>query len=187
MVSIKAKNNTVLAAVDLMPHSKHVIRHACALAEDKHLPLIILHVAHETAETTGFYRKHAPDRDAVPILEIAENMLNELVANTFGSTANGTDVEHVRTLVVEGIPGPRIVEVAKREAASHIVMQSSHHTRVAQWWHGSVYNYVEKKADCEVVELSRTEKHEKVANVISLTPHEESIGTETSTPRMPTV
>ncbi len=181
MVSKVAKNNIVLAAIDLMPHSKHVIRYAYALAGDKQLPLLILHVAHETAETSGFYRKHAPDRGMMPILEIADNMLNDLVANTLVSTTSGTDTEHVRTLVVEGVPGPRIVEVAKREATSNIVMQSSHHNGVALWWHGSVYEYVKKNADCKVVGLPNTGEHSKITDTTSLTQYRNSMVSETLT------
>ena len=76
------------------------------------------------------------------------------VNDVLGTTGNGSEAEGIRTLVVEGIPGSRIVEVAEREDASSIVMSCCGLQGFARWWRGSVSTYVETHAGCEVVVLT---------------------------------
>jgi nucleotide-binding universal stress UspA family protein len=154
MASIQSPANPVVAAVDLQPNSRQVLLRARALASEKQLPLVVLHVAHESAESAGFYRRHVRRNDTTPIRDIAEELLHELVEDVLGTTGNGSEAEGIRTLVVEGIPGSRIVEVAEREDASSIVMSCCGLQGFARWWRGSVATYVETHAGCEVVVLT---------------------------------
>ena len=154
MASLQAPSDPVVAAVDLQPSSRQVLLRARALAARKHRSLIVLHVAHESAESAGFYRRHLRRNDTTPIRAIAEELLNELIEDVLGTTGNGSEGESIRALVVEGIPGSRIVEVAEREDASTIVMHCCGLQGLARWWRGSVSAYVEKHVGCEVVTLN---------------------------------
>ena len=153
MATVELPSSPVIAAVDLKPNSRQVLMNARALAAERQVPLLILHVAHETGESAGFYRRHIRNNDTTPIRDIAEEMLQELVEDVFGASGNQDAVEQPRTLVVEGIPGSRIVEVADREAANSIVLNCCGLHGVARWWHGSVSDYVQNHAHTEVVVL----------------------------------
>lgn len=157
MALIEASSNSVVAAVDLQSGSRQVLLHARSLAAKKQLPLIVLHVAHESPASLGFYRRHVRRNDTTPIRDIAEELLQELVEDVLGTTAGGGEADAVRTLVVEGIPGSRIVEVAEREGAESIVISCCGLQGFARWWRGSVSAYVEKHAGCEVVVLTERE------------------------------
>ncbi len=158
MASIQASSKSVVVAVDLQPGSRKVLLQARSLAAAKHAQLIVLHVAHESAGSPGFYRRHLRRNHTTPIRDIAEELLQELVEDVLGTTGSGSEADGIRTLVVEGIPGSRIVEVAEREGALSIVMSCCGLQGFAKWWRGSVSAYVEKHAGCEVVVLSdRTE------------------------------
>ena len=153
MVSVESPSTPVVAAIDLQPNSRQVLMHARDLAAERRLPLLVLHVAHETGESAGFYRRHIQNNDTTPIRDVAERLLHELVENVLGTPRNSDGAEQLRTLVVEGIPGSRIIEVADREAANSIVVNCCGLQGFARWWHGSVADYVEKHTNREVVIL----------------------------------
>ena len=153
MASVGSSSNPVIAAVDLQPNSRKVLAHARALADERQAPLLVLHVAHETGESAGFYRRNYQGNDTTPIRDIAAQLLHELVEDVFGTSGNGSDAEQPRTMVVDGIPGSRIVEVADREAADSIVLNCCGLQGISRWWHGSVSDYVEKHSHREVVVL----------------------------------
>lgn len=154
MASIESALNPVIAAVDLQPLSRQVLLRARSMAAERRLPLLVLHVAHETSETAGFYRSHTGRNIATPIRDVAERMLNELVDDVLGSTGDDSEADNIHTLVVEGIPGSRILEVAGRKGAECIVMNCCGLQGIARWLCGSVSAYVQKHADCDVVMLN---------------------------------
>ena len=153
MAPIKSPSRPVIAAVDLQSNSRQVLERARALAAEKQATLLVLHVAHETGESAGFYRRHNRGNDTTPNRDVAERLLHELVEDVCGTAGHGNDAEHVRAMVVEGIPGSRIVEVADREAADSIVLNCCGLQGFSRWWHGSVSDYVEKHSNREVVVL----------------------------------
>jgi nucleotide-binding universal stress UspA family protein len=128
----------VLVAVDLQPHSRAAIRSGLALAQEHDLPLVLLHVVHESGESAGFYRHQANANTIAPMHDIAQRMLDEWVAEELAALSPQETPREVRTMVVEGLPGTRIPEVAESLNAALVVLAPGEHHGLSRFWHGSV-------------------------------------------------
>lgn len=146
--------NPILATVDLFPHSKEVLLGGWTIARSRGVPLLVLHVVHETADTAGFYRSRSNGSAiTTPAWKIAAQELGTLVAGTLKDTARESGTPEVTETVVHGLPHSRILEVAALESASGIVMHSWDRNPLNRLLKGSVCEYVKKHATCEVFDL----------------------------------
>lgn len=154
----------ILVALDLSERSEPCLSYGCEMAAKFGQPLILLHVVHETDETAGMYRRHHKSNDTAPLRDIAGAMLGEHVAQ-FRENGAGLDrVCDVKTIVVDGLPETRILELAERFDVSMIVMCSHNRQGLSRFLNGSVTESVLRRASQPVVvigpeEIVRTNPH----------------------------
>ena len=112
----------IIVAVDLMPGSREQILWACEYGKKVGAPVIVLHVVHEPASAPGFYGDSHNSKNREALQNAAARMLHRLLADmstAYGDhTLLGCDV----TILVAGVPGPRIAEVAELKDAQLIVI-----------------------------------------------------------------
>ena len=137
----------VVIAVDLLPHSHTALHHGLALARARQLPVVVLHVVHESPETAGFYRAHCRDCFTRPLVDIAKTLLKGWLQRELDDPAA------VSTRLVEGVPGNRIAEVAEQLNAACIVLVSHGRKGLARYWHGSVVEAVKRRTRRELLIL----------------------------------
>ena len=119
MTSVSLK--PILVAVDVCKQSLH---YASQLADRLGEQLLILHVVHETAQQSGYYRRRDMSGQALPLDYVAERLLDDFVEEVRSMNDVGNSLEEVETRVVTGIPGHRILEIAKLYDASMILLGS---------------------------------------------------------------
>lgn len=146
------RNSAVLVAVDLLEESARVIRRGIQWAEITNSPLVVLHVVHETAESAGLYHDWHKRTDTLPLTEIAGQMLQETVESTIENL--GKTSLNVRHMIVQGLPGPRIAEVAELVGAAGIVMGEGKHSSWHRFWNGDVIDEVRKRTDRDLILVS---------------------------------
>lgn len=149
----------ILGAVDLQPHSRQVVQRALSLAGEQGRPLLVLHVVHETERTAGFYRRHGNGDHVLPMKEIAEKLLRQLVDDVVSEHAGEIGFPGIEMQVVGGIPAGRIVEVAERVDADTIVMMNDEHSGLDRFWCCSVAEDVLKQTNRNMVLLHPDIEH----------------------------
>lgn len=106
----------ILVAVDFSPDSEAALNWALVYAVQTKAQLSILHVVHDPADEPGFYRR-GEDVKIQPMATTAKEMMDEFIAGF-----NDQKLESASTILVEGLPPERIIEVAGKIGADHIVM-----------------------------------------------------------------
>jgi len=127
----------VLAAVDFSIHSRRALVYAARLAQLLDRPLVVVHVAHETPDPAGRYRRD-PKGATIPLSELAESLLSSFVAQGRAKHPELRALESARLGVVSGVPGQRIPELAEHLDAAMVVVGSRGLRGLAGWWQGSV-------------------------------------------------
>lgn len=106
----------VLAAVDFSEESRAALLWAARQAQLEEASLLVLHVAHDSAENPGFYM--SPDDDTLtPILGVAENMMQDFLQRAKTDHPELPALVTAQTRLVEGLPAGRIIEVAENTGA----------------------------------------------------------------------
>ncbi len=145
MLDPQPKRRSVLVPVDFSPRSTAALLFASQLVHCARLPLLILHVIHESCEQTGFYRKHDASRRVLtlpPIEDVAQRMMQDFLSDLRKQHPDHEVLKTVRTLLVSGLPAKRIAEVASQENAVMIVMGSHGRTGLSHLLLGSVAEQV---------------------------------------------
>jgi nucleotide-binding universal stress UspA family protein len=140
----------ILCAVDFSPDSRAALSWACDQAALVGAPLVVLHVVHDPAASPGFYREVEEDWIR-PMAEVAEEMMAEFMARAREARPDCAALAAAEIRLVPGLPPGRIVEVAKSEAASMIVIGSRGRTGLAHILLGSVAERVVQTAAVPVV------------------------------------
>jgi nucleotide-binding universal stress UspA family protein len=143
-------SESVLVALDLSPESEQVLLHGAHLAEQEDRPLRVLHVVHESGQRAGFYRGHDGSGRMEPLHDIATHMLDELLDETKRHHPDLTALQHAHSLVVDGLPAQRIVEVAEREGAVALVVAGHLHGPLERLFHRPLSTRVAERTDCPV-------------------------------------
>ncbi len=152
-----SKGKPVLVALDLSERFEACLRHGSEMATKFGQPLLLVHVVHETAETTGMYRRNHGARDTTPLRDIARVMVEERLA-AFREADNVLNaIRDIRVVVVEGVPETRILELAERFGTSMIVMCSHNRRGLGRWLYGSATESVVRHAPCPVVVIGHGE------------------------------
>lgn len=149
------KGKPVLVALDLSDRFEPCLRHGVELATKFGQPLLLTHVVHETGATTGMYRRGHGSNDTMPMSDIARSMIEERLTAFREREDTIKAVRDVRVVVVEGVPETRILELAKLNDASMIVMCSHNRGGLGRWLYGSVTESVVRHASCPVVVLGQ--------------------------------
>jgi nucleotide-binding universal stress UspA family protein len=133
---------TILVATDFSPMSEHAFRFAGALARDYGARLLVVHVVRPLLAVyseTGVFVDEPEDgaaREAIDAL-----------------TVPGVAVEK---RLLEGDPGPTIVQAARDEGANLIVMGTHGRSGILRVLLGSVAEEVLRTAPCPVMTVKAT-------------------------------
>lgn len=152
-----ATSPPVIVAVDFSTDSEEAVRWAVDYAEATNKPLKILHVAHEPSDAPGFYRTDPSDL-LLPLHEVAAKYLREFFEKRCLEDPNRPVLHMAEPLLVEGLPSERIVEVASKIDAGHIVVGSRGLTGLTHLMLGSTAQHVAQHATVPVtiVKVSET-------------------------------
>jgi len=143
----------VLVPVDLTNGSKSALVSGAEIAELSGVALIVLHVVHDLAENPGFYKRRSETDSAWPIRDLAERMVEELLAECRAEHPEIVALAQAETVVVEGLPQGRIVEVASHRGVSLIVVASHVKSTLNRLLSGSVSEWIVRHAPCAVTVL----------------------------------
>jgi universal stress protein A len=143
--------HSLLVPVDFSDCSRAALIYACRLIEGTRTPLLLLHVIHDDVRRPGVYRSPKSHYTARPITDIATEMVEEMLAELRKQEPELQTLQTVDPVLVRGLPGRRIIEVAEREQAAMIVMGTHGRNGFAHLLQGSVAEYVAKFARCPVM------------------------------------
>jgi nucleotide-binding universal stress UspA family protein len=158
-----ASKRPILVPVDFSDCSTAALLYACRLVEGTSTSLLILHVVHDSPSNPGVYRKHDVSHLSRPMIDIAQDMLSGLLTRLRRDHPDLSALTDARTQLVEGLPGPRIIEIAVRKRAAMILMGTHGRSGIAHFLQGSVAEYVTKHARIPVTTL-----RENVAEPVKL-------------------
>jgi len=132
--------------VDFSDCSRAALIYASRLVAGTRTPLALLHVIHDDVRRPGVYRSSSNHHMTRPITDIAAEMVEDMLAELRDQEPDLRVLQTVTPLLVRGLPGRRIVEVAEREQAMMIIMGTHGRNGFAHLLQGSVAEYVSKYA-----------------------------------------
>lgn len=150
----------ILVPVDFSACSRSALVHAALRAEGTRTPLLVLHVVHDLPGNPGLYRQPDGNHPSKPMIDIAGEMLDEMLTELRGEHPALQALQTARTRLIQGLPGKRIIEVAIHEQATMIVMGTHGRKGIAHLLHGSVAEYVAKHACVPVTTVRENEPAE---------------------------
>lgn len=141
---------TTLTPVDFSPGTRETIAEATALTRDLRARLILLHVIEPlppAANAFGFVETPPDFTDEAEAQAVRrlEHVQRQLVAAGVSTS----------TFHMIGVPGPSILEHARRVGADYIVLGSHGHGAFYELMVGSTANRVLKEARCPVLIVPR--------------------------------
>ena len=136
----------ILVPVDFSDCSRAALVYACRLVEGTRTPLALLHVIHDDVRRPGVYRGSSNHHMARPITDIAAEMVEDMLVELREQEPDLQALQTITPLLVRGLPGRRIIEVAERENAMMIIMGTHGRNGFAHLLQGSVAEYVTKYA-----------------------------------------
>ena len=134
------RSGPLLVAVDFSEFSMAALSWAAREARVHDASLIVLHVVHDPDDAPGTYRKNGGS-PSERMEDAAARLLDEFLDSVRTSAPHLDDVADLSTRIVVGVPATRIVEVAGKVGATHIVMGS--HGRTG-WTHMLIGSKAEK-------------------------------------------
>ena len=150
---LDSARDSLLVPVDFSECSRSALIYASRLVEGTRTPLLLLHVIHDDVRRPGLYRNHDSYRMARPITDVAAEMLESMLSGLRHQNPELRTLQAASTLLISGLPGRRIVEVAEREQASMIIMGTHGRNGFAHMLQGSVAEYVTKYAGMPVMTI----------------------------------
>lgn len=149
----------ILVPVDFCSTSKEAAAFACRLAQDVDMPILVLHVMHEAPPDhhTGYYRQHDVSRRVLPLEEVARDMVEDFLDGLEKADSSLAALKSARRLVVPGLPGERIPEVAERENAAMVVMGSCGRGGISRLFSGSVAKEVARRCSVPVTVIKESD------------------------------
>lgn len=141
----------LLVPVDFSECSRSALVYASRLVEGTGTPLLLLHVIHDDVRRPGLYCNTDTHNLSLPITEIAAEMLKNMLAEISSNEPELEALQGARTLLIRGLPGRRIIEIAEREQAGMIIMGTHGRNGFAHLLQGSVAEYVSKHARAPVM------------------------------------
>lgn len=137
-MATKEKKRIVLVPVDFSAHSEAAVLFAAQMAKCLDIPLMLLHVVHDPGEMPGYYSQSLKQKHIQRIEDHAQTMLDEFLQRLNEDHPELKDLRHLQASLVKGIPVTRILEVAAKEHAGHIVVGSKGETGIKHLLLGSV-------------------------------------------------
>lgn len=147
----------LLVAVDFTPFSREATLFASQLASKLKARLIVLHVIHDPAEAPGFYVQKGKKKKYLKSMEeVANEMMTKFLADLRKAHPHEASLKKATPKLVVGTPAARIVEVAKKEKASMIIIGSHGRTRLSKILLGSKAEQVVKLSTIPVTVVKST-------------------------------
>ena len=134
----KEKKQLVLVPVDFSTFSEAAVLYAAQMAKCMDLPLMLLHVVHDPGEMPGYYAQSLKQKHVQRIEDHAQVMLDEFLQRLNEEHPELKELKRLHASLVKGIPVTRILEVAAKEHAAHIVVGSKGETGLKHLLLGSV-------------------------------------------------
>ena len=128
----------ILVPVDFTAESEAALLFANQLSIREERPLVVLHVTHDNGHNGTMYRRRAEKDSMLPWQEIAERKMKDFMNDVRDEHADLEVLKSAQTIVVDGLPATRILEVARSINAGHIVVGSSERGRLSRIFNGSV-------------------------------------------------
>jgi len=142
-------SHVILVPVDFSEHSRSALLWACEQARGLDAHVVALHVVHDPADAPGYYTKAGGKIE--PMEEVAEKMMHRFIKATGKKLGEKKFFKkRLTTKLVVGIPVSRILEVAKKVGAEHIVMGSQGRTGLKRLLLGSKAEQVVRMAHVPV-------------------------------------
>ena len=120
----RSEPQTILVPVDFSAHSEAALLWACDLASLAGARLLVLHVVHDPAAAPGYYHHAAATGDLVTLEESARKLFDRFLSAVRARRPDARLLDDIDAIYATGLPATRILEVAEREGATHIVMGS---------------------------------------------------------------
>ena len=125
----KRKYSTVgpiLVPIDFSSNSEAVLRWAANAAQSYRTRLLVLHVVHDLPAAPGYYNSKKGRLRRLE--EAAADMMREFMSAFAAKHPKLAGLRNAETMLVVGLPVRRILEVAKKSRAHHIVIGSQGRT-----------------------------------------------------------
>jgi len=156
---------TILAAIDFSKGSTASLLWAIDFADRTNGNLKIVHVIHDPASKPGTYKRDKQDI-LMPMQEIAQEQYDMFMADILAQRPDSHALKGAELLMVNGLPAKRIVSLAKKIGASHIVLGCMGQGRgtkgkIPKMFVGSVALRVLKKAPISVTIIKIREQQKK--------------------------
>ena len=138
----KSSKRPVLVCIDFSNYAELTLEHGATWAKATGSKLLLLHVVHEPARKPGFYREKEKKKDRKKLIktmvQAAEELLEEFLAEAKDKYPQFSKVlNNAETMLVNGTPVTRIVEVAEEQNAGMIILGSHGKTGAARLLLGS--------------------------------------------------
>ncbi len=153
-------HSLILVAVDFSKGSKAALLWAIDFAGKTNADLKILHVTHDPADAPGTYKRARKDI-LKPMTEIAQEQFDAFLESMVGAFPNSAVLRNAEILLVAGLPAKRIVSVAKKTNANHIVLGCLGESKMPSAFVGSVALRVLKKSPLPVTIIKANAKKKK--------------------------
>ena len=141
----------VIVAIDLLPGSEQQIIWACRYAGSISTRVIVLHIVHDSGFAPGFYHDGNHGNKHEPLHIVAERMVHSLLDGMRHAHADLTLPDPSDTVVVSGLPGARITEIAGLKDAQLIVIGHRRRNGIRSLLEGSVAVQLIKNIETPVV------------------------------------
>jgi nucleotide-binding universal stress UspA family protein len=148
---LRPSRHALLVPVDFSDCSRAALLYASRLVEGTRTPLLLLHVIHDDVRRPGVYRSPRSHYTARPITDIAAEMVEDLLDELRKQEPELQALQEVDPILVRGLPGRRIIEVAERQQVAMIIMGTHGRNGFAHLMQGSVAEYVAKYARSPVM------------------------------------
>jgi nucleotide-binding universal stress UspA family protein len=150
-MSDKPEVRPVLVPVDFSCHSEAALIYAVDLARCLHQPVLVLHVVHDPGVMPGYHSRALKKKQLHRIEDGAADMLAEFLKNVLERHSHLSGLREIQSMLIKGLPSTRIMEVAKQQQASLIVLGSKGLTGLKHLMIGSVAERVVHMARTPVV------------------------------------
>ena len=140
----------ILVAVDFSDDARAAVLLACQFADCMASRLMMLHVVHDPASQPGFYRTEKQDQMQT-MQEVASSMMAGFLSEMIKDHPGLDVLKSAKSLLVDGLPPGRIVEIADLHNARLIVIGSRGMTGLPHLMLGSVAERVVELSSRPVV------------------------------------
>ena len=148
--NVQANRRPILVPVDFSDDSRQALALAGQWARCFQAPIVVLHVVHDPADAPGYYLKAGANPELRQIEDAAAEMMREFLEQASADHPELGPAEDLKTMLVVGLPAPRILEVADQLKARMIVMGSRGRTGLTHLLLGSKAERVVRLAQVPV-------------------------------------